>query len=136
MKKEIDEIWERYRDFNVDLNKEVEFGSTQSLLPIAMKVVAQTIGKDLVSVQPMKAGISQEKMDQIVGEVKSENRERKIDSIVEGGEYQEMKVEEHPEYSHVSNFYLDYITLHDSCIYSSDSKDIDNISPGDPISPE
>jgi hypothetical protein len=134
MKEEqINEIWERYRDFNMDLNKEVEFGSTQSLLPIAMKVAAQTIGKDLISVQPMKAGISQEKMDQIAGEVKSENRERKIDSIVEGGEYQEMKVEDHPEYSHVS---LDYITLHDSCIYSSDSKDIDNISPGDPISPE
>jgi len=134
MKEEqINEIWERYRDFNMDLNKEFEFGSTQSLLPIAMKVAAQTIGKDLVSVQPMKSGISQEKMDQIMSEVKSENRERKIDSIVEGDEYQEMKVEEHPEYSHVSKFHIDYITLHDSCIYSIDSKDSDSPSPISPI---
>ena len=56
-----------------------DFGSHQNLLPIAMKVAAQTIGKDLVSVQPLQnPGISNEKLDEIMREVNRENRERKI----------------------------------------------------------
>lgn len=96
-----EEIWEKYSK---------GFGSTQSLLPIAMKVAAQTIGKDLIGVQPLpNPGISNEKLDEIKREVKRENRERKIDSIVDGEEFNEMKLEDHPEFSPISNlFYLDY----------------------------
>jgi len=69
-----------------------------SLLPIAMKIAAQTIALDLVPVQPMSSN-SVDEMKKIKQEVKAENRERKIDSIVEGKEFNEMKVEEHPDFN-------------------------------------
>lgn len=71
-----------------------------SLLPMARKVVAQTIGLDLVSVQPLAnpSGMSQEEVDRINNEVKKENRDGKIDSIIEGKDFKEMKPEEHPDW--------------------------------------
>lgn len=82
-----------------------------NLLPIAMKILAATIGKDLVSVQPLSdPGISNEKLEEIKREVKRENRNRKIDNIVTGEKNEEMKVEDHPDYSYTSGnlFYIDY----------------------------
>ena len=76
-----------------------------------MKVAAQTIGQDLVSVQPMSSGMSQEEIDRINAEIKKENRDGKIDAIVEGKDYKELKPEEHPDWKPgpVGNlFYLDY----------------------------
>lgn len=70
-----------------------------SLFPIAMKVAAKTIGQDLVSVQPMShPGMSQEEVDRINSEIKKENRDGKIDSLIEGTDYKEMKPEEHPDW--------------------------------------
>jgi hypothetical protein len=62
-----------------------------SLLPMARKVVAQTIGLDLVSVKPLASpgGMSQEEIDRINNEVKKENRDGKIDSIIEGKDFKE-----------------------------------------------
>lgn len=82
-----------------------------SLLPLAMKVAAQTIALDLVPVQPMGSN-SEDEMKKIKQEVKAENRERKIDSIVEGKEFNEMKVEEHPDFNGGpvgKLFYMDYV---------------------------
>ncbi len=58
-----------------------------SLLPIARKISSQLIG-----------GMSKEERERIEAEVKSENRDGKIDSLIEGTEYVEKKVEEHPDY--------------------------------------
>lgn len=83
-----------------------------TLLPMAMKVAAQTIGQNLVSVQPMShSGMSQEEIDRINAEIKKENRDSKIDAIVEGKDYKELKPEQHPDWKSgpVGNlFYLDY----------------------------
>ena len=83
-----------------------------SLLPIAMKISAQTIGLDLVGVQPMTGpgGMSQEERERIEAEVKGENRDGKIDALIEGKEYTEKKVEDHPDYKSGGSqlFYLDY----------------------------
>jgi len=83
-----------------------------SILPMVMKIAAQTIGMDLVSVQPMSGpgGTSKEEMDRIKAEIKAENRDSKIDSVIEGSEYVEKKVEDHPDYNGPSSglFYLDY----------------------------
>jgi hypothetical protein len=57
-----------------------------SLLP-TRKIAAQTIG-----------GMSKEERERIESEVKSENRDGKIDSLIEGKKYTEKKVEEHPDY--------------------------------------
>lgn len=102
-----------------DLNQEIDTTSNtknedfQTLLPIAMKITAQTIGTNLVSVAPIGGGNSGDEMDAIRKEVKVENRDRKIDSLIENEEFEEMKVEDHPDYR-VSKgpsgqlFYLDF----------------------------
>ena len=84
-----------------------------SLLPMARKVVAQTIGLDLVSVKPLASpgGMSQEEIDRINNEVKKENRDGKIDSIIEGKDFKEMKPEEHPDWKPGPTsqlFYMDF----------------------------
>lgn len=82
-----------------------------SLLPIATRVAAQTIGQNLVSVQPMDS-INYDEIDRIKAEVKAENRERKIDSLIENQDFKEMTIEEHPDYKKSGPtghlFYLDF----------------------------
>jgi hypothetical protein len=84
-----------------------------SLFPVAMKIATQTIGQDLVSVQPMSGpgGMSKEERERIESEIKQENRDSKIDALVEGTEYNEKEVEEHPDYKPGSGgqlLYFDY----------------------------
>ena len=84
-----------------------------TLLPITMKVAAQTIGNDLVPVMPIGGGNSGPEMESIRQDVKIENRDRKIESIVDGKEFEEMKVEDHPDYKESVGprgdlFYLDF----------------------------
>ena len=84
-----------------------------TLLPMAMKVSAQTIGTDLVSVAPIGGGNSGTEMESIRQDIKIENRDRKIESIVEDKEFEEMKVEDHPDYIKPKGplgqlFYLDF----------------------------
>jgi hypothetical protein len=78
-----------------------------------MKVSAQTIGTDLVSVAPIGGGNTSDKLKEIREDVKIENRDRKIESIVEDKEFEEMKVEDHPDYIKPKGplgqlFYLDF----------------------------
>jgi len=84
-----------------------------SLLPIAMKISAQTISADLVSVVPIGGGNTVEEMEAIRKDVKIENRDRKIESIVEGKDFEEMKAEDHPGYKEPVGprgelFYMDF----------------------------
>ena len=84
-----------------------------TLLPMAMKVSAQTIGLDIVSVMPIGGGNTSDKLKEIRDDVKIENRDRKIESIVEDKEFEEMKVEDHPDYIKPKGpsgqlFYLDF----------------------------
>ncbi len=85
-----------------------------SALPMAMKVAAQTVGLDLVSVVPMGSNTGDE-LDRIQAEVTAENRDRKIESVVDGKEYEEMKVQDHPDFKAGPRgelFYLDYVYSH------------------------
>ena len=69
------------------------------LLPIAMRIAAQTIGQDLVSVKPMSGvGISIEEQMRIDQKIKQENRDRKIKSVMDDVEYVEKKVLTEEEY--------------------------------------
>ena len=83
-----------------------------SLLPIAMKVASKTVGLDLVQVQPLASpGMSQEEVDRINNEVKKENRDGKIDALIEGKDFKEMKPEEHPDWKPgptAKLFYMDF----------------------------
>ena len=83
-----------------------------SLLPIAMQVASKTIGMDLVNIKPLAGpGMSQEEVDRINNEVKKENRDSKIDALIEGKEYKEMNPEEHPDWKPGPKgqlFYMDF----------------------------
>ena len=83
-----------------------------SLLPMAMKVASKTIGLDIVSVQPLASpGMSQEELDRINNEVKKQNRDGKIDALIEGKDFKEMKPEEHPDWRtgpRPQLFYMDF----------------------------
>lgn len=71
-----------------------------SMLPLAMKVAAQTIGMNIVSVKPMNPPLgskSKEEQTRIKNEVLSENRDRKIDAINGDIPYKEMTIGEHPD---------------------------------------
>lgn len=72
--------------------------NSNTIFPIAMKISAQTIGQDLVSVAPMGGGNSGDEMNKIRQEVKIENRDRKIDALIENKDFDEMKTEDHPDY--------------------------------------
>lgn len=93
-------------------NPEMESGDFKSdLLPMAMKIAAKTVGLDLVSVQPMDYGMTEEERKRIESEIIEENREGKIDSIVDGKVFVEKKVEEHPDYRpgpRANLMYLDF----------------------------
>jgi hypothetical protein len=85
-----------------------------SLLPLAMRVAAKTISNDLIFA-------SQEEIDEVKKKVQSENRDGKIEAIIEGGEFVEKKLEDDEEYKELMKkevtpmsapsgtlFYLDY----------------------------
>jgi hypothetical protein len=103
---------EKERDNKINQILESNTDEFPSLLPMAKKIVSQTIGLDLVPVQPMSGpgGMSQEERERIEAEVKRENRDGKIDALVEGKEYTEKIVEEHPDYKSGGGqlFYFDY----------------------------
>ena len=93
-----------------DNTKIEESTSMEFLLPIAMRLADRTIGQDLVNVNPL-GSINYEEIDRIKNEVKSENRERKIDALTENKEFEEMKLEDHPDYKIGPTgqlFYLDF----------------------------
>ena len=107
----ISQLLENQANFNLEGNKSEEF---PSLLPMAMKVASKTISNDLIFA-------SEEEIDAVKKKVQSENRDRKIEAIVEGGEFTEKKLEDDPEYQQLMKkgvqplsapsgllFYLDY----------------------------
>jgi len=79
-------------------------GDFSALLPVAMKIAARPISRDLVNVVPMGSS------PDLVDEVKRINRDRKIEAITEDKPYEEMKVQDHPDYKGPSGilFYMDY----------------------------
>ena len=84
-----------------------------TLLPMTKQISTQTIGLDIVPVMPIGGGNSGSEMESIRQDVKIENRDRKIESIVEDKEFEEMKVEEHPDYRKPKGplgqlFYMDF----------------------------
>ena len=99
-------------------NNETTLSNTKTeefptLLPIAKQIFAKTVGLDIVPVVPIGGGNSGPEMESIRQDVKIENRDRKIESIVEDKEFEEMKVEDHPDYKESVGprgdlFYLDF----------------------------
>ena len=92
--------------------EEKDFDNT--LLPLVKKVFAKTLSQEL-------AFYSEEEMMLVKSRINSENRDRKIESILEGTEYVEKRLEDDPEYKELVSrgvkplsaptgldFYMDY----------------------------
>ena len=93
----LSQIAQNQQDFKVEENIQPT-QDTQVIFPLVKKMAAQTIGLDLVSVQPIGGGNSSTELEKIRNEVKVENRDRIIESISEGKDFEEMKIEDHPDY--------------------------------------
>jgi hypothetical protein len=87
-----------------------------SLLPLAMKVSAKTIGLDLVSVNPIGGG-DPKLLEAAKSKVKATNRERQMDSVLEEDKpFEPLKIEDTEEYKEYSKYsgpkmdllYIDY----------------------------
>ena len=109
---QLDNLSQLAKNQSNQILEETKTEEFNSLFPLAMKIAAQTIGQDLVSVKPMShPGMSLEEIDRINAEIKKENRDGKIDAIVEGKDYKEVKPEDHPDWRtgpKGSLFYFDY----------------------------
>jgi hypothetical protein len=68
------------------------------IFPIAKRIFATTIAQDLVEVKPLGGANSGDEIKKIKSDLKAENRDRKIESLVDDKEFKEMKIEEHPDY--------------------------------------
>ena len=78
--------------------------------PMVKRIMGSTIRLDLVNVQPMD-GVDSETRKKIKAEVKAENRNKKIDSILQDKPFEQMKIQEHPEWKDGPSpklFYLDF----------------------------
>lgn len=76
---------------NEILRENTQSSEFPTLLPIAIQVAAKTISNDLIFA-------SKEEIDEVRKKVQSENRDGKIDAIIEGGEFIEKKLEDDEEY--------------------------------------
>jgi hypothetical protein len=92
---------------NFDSDKKNSF----DMFPIAMKIAARTIAMDIIPVTPMSKPNynSNEELDKIKGEIKSINRDNKIDSVLLDKEYKEMDIKEHSDYKGEVILYTDYV---------------------------
>ena len=84
MKNKIIDKWEKASLLNSD---------TSTPFPIPRNFSPTTIASSIPPLRPLN-GLS----DKDINEIKSINRERKIDSFLENKEYVEMKLEDHPNY--------------------------------------
>jgi hypothetical protein len=102
MKKDITEKW-------ADLMPQLGTFPESIAFPLITRVTTKTISMDLVSVSPL--GNSSEEMERISSEIKTDNRDGKISSVLEGKEYVEKKVQDHPDYKGPTAklHYLDYV---------------------------
>ena len=86
-----------------------------SLLPMAMKVSSKLMSNEIMGFA------SKEEINEVKKKVQSENRDGKIEAIIEGGEFTEKKLEDDEEYKELMKkgvtpmsapsgtlFYLDY----------------------------
>lgn len=99
-----------HTDNESTMSDTIEQAKFPSVFPMVVKIAAQTVGLDLVSVVPLGSNTTEE-LDKIKAEVDAENRDRKIDSLIESKDFEEMKVNEHPDFvpgPRGDLFYLDY----------------------------
>jgi hypothetical protein len=108
-KRKIKEKWKNNIEYNQSIYPYKTSEIVDTKLPISQKVFSKTIGFDLLSVVPMSMPLSRSADNtKVINETRAVNRDKKIESIVEGTEYTPMKPEDHPDYKPgIRLFYFD-----------------------------
>lgn len=84
------------------------------IFPVAIKIAARTISSDLVTVSPMGTMPNSDEIEHITNRIKQENRDGRIDSILNNSTFKEKKIEDDDEYKKIFSNprgilnYLDY----------------------------
>lgn len=86
----ISQLLENQANHLVEETKSEGFPSL--LFPVAMKVAAKTISNQILGFA------SKEEIDEVKKRIQSENRDGKIESVIEGSEFTEKKLEDDKEY--------------------------------------
>ena len=102
--------------WNVMLEQDISDNNTvndNKILDIPfVNVISKSISHDLIDVIPMEFdGLTISEREKIISEIKQENRDGKIDAIVEGVEFKEKTIVDHPDYKpgpSVSLMYYDF----------------------------
>ena len=90
---------------NMGIPKDMFGKEEESLLPLSIKVTAQTIAQEIVSVQPMSSPSGESEGDRIKREKKI--RDAKIDAILEDKDFKLTDDMKAPA-NGISLFYIDY----------------------------
>jgi len=72
-------------------------------LPLVTKAFVGSVALDLVPVIPMDGSNSPDEFKKMRSDIKIENRERRIDSVIGGIKIEEMKIEDHKDYKKVNH---------------------------------
>lgn len=122
--KKLIEKWKEFEENVPDktnTNSNVEF---PTLLPIAMKVAAKTISNDLIFA-------TKEEIDKVKNKVLAENRDGKIEAIIEDKPFVEKKLEDDEEYQKLMKKGVTPMSAPKSDLFYLDFKYEDNKKEGE-----
>jgi hypothetical protein len=98
LNKKIQEIIEAQSNYVLNESSATQSQFDNLVFPMIRKVFPQMIAHNIVPVSPLGGGLPGEEIRRIDTELRRENREGKIESLVEGKEYVEKKRQDHPDW--------------------------------------
>lgn len=113
LNRKIQEIIEAQSNHLINQSSPTQSQFDNLVFPMIRKVFPQMVAHNVVPVSPLGGGLPGEEVRRIDTELKQENREGKIESIVEGKEYVEKTRQDHPDWIEPDGpkaglLYLDY----------------------------
>lgn len=88
-----------------------------SLLPTAIKVSSQYVSNEILGFA------SEEEINQVKNKIQSENRDGKIEAVIEGGEFLEKKLEDDPDYQKLMKKGVSPLSAPSGYLFYLDSQD-------------
>lgn len=104
------------------ISEETKTEDFPTLLPMAKQIFAKTVSLDLCFA-------SEEEIDEVKKKVQSENRDGKIDAIIEGCEFTEKKLEDDPQYKELMKKGVTPLSAPSGNLFYLDFKYDDSIKP-------
>lgn len=97
-------------------NKDTSSLFNDTYFPLSIRSVSSTLSQNLISVKPLDGSISEEDKNKITSRLIQENRDGKIESVLENKDFTEKKIEDDEEFKKLNKgypspelFYLDFV---------------------------